>query len=131
MAILETWRRIVAALGRPGDQDGDWYAWGTVQVAHAGIGVALAGLGILAGLAPWLAAALAAALYGWGKEVRDLLQEPTWRIARDSLRDWLFVAGGCAVAAALSTGSGAAFAVALGLILIGLAIGVYQRAASA
>ncbi len=129
--MWELWRRILADLGRPDDQGRDWYAWGTVQVAHAGIGVALAGLLLAFGAAPWSGALFAALAYGLGKEMRDYRQARGWRTARDCLRDSLFVAGGCTIAAALHTHSAAGLAVALAAVVLGLAVGVYQRAAGA
>lgn len=124
------WRRVLASLAVPDDQGNDWFSWGAVQLAHAAIGVALAGLCIVAGLAPGLAAIVSALGYGAAKEIPDLMRVPTWRTARDSLRDALFVAGGACVAASLAAGSAVGFGVSLGAVVIGLAIGVYQRAAA-
>lgn len=125
--MIAAWRTVARELARPDDQGRDWYAWGTAQLAHAAIGVALAGAACLAGLAPVTAALVAGGGYAVAKELPDLLRAPGWRTARDCLRDALFVAGGAAVAAALHAGSVPAFAWAVAAVLIGLAVGVYQR----
>ena len=120
-------RAILAELARPDDQGRDWYAWLTAQAGHALLGVAMAGAWIMAGgaaLTAWLVVALG---YGGAKELPDLRRAPSWRTARDCLRDWLFVAGGAALAATLATGS-ALYWLALAAIAAGLSIGTYQRA---
>jgi hypothetical protein len=128
--MIEVVRAVLASLAQPDDQGRDWYAWGASQLAHAAIGVALAGIGIMAGLPAYTAAALAALGYGLAKEVPDFFRAPGWRTARDCLRDALFVAGGTFVAAALAAGSPVEFGAALAAVITGLSLGVYQRAAT-
>ena len=123
-------RLIVDELSRPDDQGADWYAWATVQAGHALLGTMMAAAGLLLGQ-PALTVLLAVALgYGLLKELPDLAAQPGWRMARDCLRDWLFVAGGAGLAVALHQNSPWAW-VAMGAIASGLIIGVVQRARAA
>lgn len=121
-------RAILRELARPDDQGANWYAWLTAQSGHALLGVAMAGAWIMAGgaaLAAWIVVGI---VYALAKELPDYAVAPSWRTARDCLRDALFVSGGAGLAATLAAGS-VWFWLALGAIAAGLTIGTYQRAA--
>jgi hypothetical protein len=128
--MIRVIRAILAELARPDDQGRDWYGWLTAQAGHALLGVVAAGAWIMAGgdvLAAWISVGL---VYALAKEVPDYLSAPSWRTARDSLRDALFVSGGAGLAATLAAAS-ALFWLALAALAVGLALGTYQRAARA
>lgn len=123
-------RAIKAELKRPDDQGASWYGWLTAQCGHALLGSMVAGGAVMLG-APGLAAWLAiSVLYGLGKELPDYISAPSWRNARDCIRDALFVSGGAGMAVTLAAGSAWVW-LALGAVVGGLAIGTYQRAARA
>lgn len=120
-------RAILDALATPDDQGRDWYGWTSTQMAHGLIGATLTGALVLASMGAWWAAALAAVGYAGAKEAPDVLRVPTWRTARDSLHDSLFVAGGAVVLAATVAGAPWVFGAAVALVVIGLALGVAVR----
>jgi hypothetical protein len=123
-------RAIYDELRRPDDQGVYWYGWLTVQAAHALLGLFFTAAAVMLGApgaAAWGAVSL---IYGLVKEVPDYAQAPSWRNARDCLRDWLFVVGGAGVAATLHAAS-LWFWAAMLAVIAGLAIGTYQRAARA
>ena len=119
-------RMILDELARPSAQKADWFAWGAAQMAHAMIGVVLAGA--LAFLLPgaW-AFAMAAVGYAVAKEVPDFRRAPGWAAARDCAQDALFVAAGAALAVTISGGDAALFGLVLAAAVAGLAVGVWQR----
>ena len=119
-------RMILDELARPSAQKADWFAWGAAQMAHAMIGVLLAGA--LAFLLPgaW-AFALAALGYAVVKEVPDFRRAPGWAAARDCAQDAGFVAAGAALAVTISGGDAALFGLVLAAAVAGLALGVWQR----
>lgn len=98
-------------------------------MAHGFIGAALTGALIVLGMGAWLSAAVVALVYGGGKEVPDALRVPTWRTARDSLHDALFVTAGALLTAAVALDLGAVFCVAALAVAVGLAWGVAVRLA--
>lgn len=126
--LLSKLRLVLAELARPGAQRDDWFGWAAGQMAHAMIGVVLAGalLFILPPIAAFLTAALG---YATLKEATDFRQSPSWATARDCTQDALFVAAGAALAVALSGGHDRLFAVALGAAVVGLALGIWARLA--
>ena len=126
--ILSKLRLVLAELTRPGAQRDDWFGWAAGQMAHAMIGVVLAGalLFILPPIAAFFTAALG---YAALKEVPDFRQSPSWATARDCTQDAFFVAAGAALAVALSGGHDRLFAVALGAAVVGLALGIWARLA--
>ena len=119
-------RVILDELARPSAQKADWFAWAAAQMAHAMIGVVLAG--VLAFLLPgaW-AFAIAAVGYAVVKELPDYLRAPGWAAARDCAQDAAFVAAGAALAVTISGGDAALFGLVLAASVAGLAVGVWQR----
>jgi hypothetical protein len=119
-------RLILDELARPSAQKADWFAWAAAQLAHAMIGVALAGA--LAFLLPGVwAFAIAALGYAVAKEVPDYLRAPGWAAARDGVQDAAFVAAGAALAVAIHGADGLLFCLVLGVAAAGLAAGVWVR----
>ena len=119
-------RVILDELARPSAQKADWFAWAAAQLAHAMIGVALAGA--LAFLLPGLwAFAIAALGYAVAKEVPDYQRAPGWAAARDGVQDAAFVAAGAALAVAIHGADGLLFGLVLGAAAAGLAAGVWVR----
>jgi hypothetical protein len=119
-------RVIWAELARPSAQRGDWFGWGAAQLAHAMIGVALAGA--LAFLLPGVWAFTIAALgYAAVKELPDYLRAPGWAAARDATQDALFVAAGAALAVAIHGADAVLFGLVLTASAAGLGVGVLQR----
>jgi hypothetical protein len=119
-------RLILDELAQPSAQKADWFAWAAAQLAHAMIGVALAGA--LAFLLPavW-AFAIAALGYAVAKEVPDYLRAPGWAAARDGVQDAAFVAAGAALAVAIHGADGLLFGLVLAAGAAGLAAGVWVR----
>jgi hypothetical protein len=122
------WRvkQILAELARPDAQKASWFAWAAGQMAHALIGVVLAGALLFFLPALW-AFAVAALGYAVVKEVPDYLRAPSWAGARDSTQDALFVVSGAALAVAIGGGHERLFIVAVCAALFGLGIGIYGR----
>jgi hypothetical protein len=119
-------RLILDELARPSAQKADWFAWAAAQLAHAMIGVALAGA--LAFLLPGVwAFAIAALGYAVAKELPDYLRAPGWAAARDGVQDAAFVAAGAALAVAIHGADGLLFGLVLGVAAAGLAAGVWVR----
>jgi hypothetical protein len=119
-------RLILNELARPSAQKADWFAWAAAQLAHAMIGVALAGA--LAFLLPdALAFAIAAYGYALMKELPDYLRAPDWAAARDCIQDAAFVAAGAALAVAISRADALLFGLVLAAGVAGLAAGVWVR----
>ena len=119
-------RVILDELARPSAQKADWFAWAAAQLAHAMIGVVLAG--VLAFLLPgaW-AFAIAAVGYAVVKELPDYLRAPGWAAARDCAQDAAFVAAGAALAVTISGADAAMFGLVLAAAFAGLALGVWVR----
>jgi hypothetical protein len=119
-------RLILDELARPSAQKADWFAWAAAQLAHAMIGVALAGA--LAFLLPavW-AFAIAALGYAVAKEVPDYRRAAGWAAARDGVQDAAFVAAGAALAVAIHGADGLLFGLVLAAGAAGLAAGVWVR----
>jgi hypothetical protein len=121
-------RLILKELAQPSAQKADWFAWAAAQMAHAMIGVVLAGA--LAFLLPgaW-AFAIAAVGYAVAKELPDYLRAPGWAAARDCIQDAAFVAAGAALAVAIMCVDAALFGLVLATAFAGLALGVWARIA--
>lgn len=121
-------RQILAELARPDAQKESWFAWAAAQMAHAMIGVMLAGA--LAFILPlgW-AFGVAALGYAVAKEARDFRRAPSWAMARDCAQDALFVAVGAALAVAIFAANAALFFAVLFAAAAGLALGVWARIA--
>lgn len=119
-------RVILDELARPSAQKADWFAWAAAQLAHAMIGVVLAGA--LAFLLPagW-AFTIAALGYAAVKELPDFLRAPGWAAARDATQDALFVAAGAAMAVAIHGADALLFGLVLTASAAGLGVGVLQR----
>jgi hypothetical protein len=119
-------RLILDELAQPSAQKADWFAWAAAQLAHAMIGVALAGA--LAFLLPgaW-AFAIVALGYALLKELPDYLRAPGWAAARDCLQDAGFVAAGAALAVAIMCVDATLFGLVLAAAVAGLALGVWVR----
>lgn len=119
-------RAILDELARPSAQKADWFAWGAAQMAHAMIGVVLAG--VLAFLLPgaW-AFAIAAVGYAVAKEVPDFRRAPGWAAARDCVQDAAFVAAGAGLAVAMMCVDATLFGLVLAAAFAGLALGVWVR----
>jgi hypothetical protein len=119
-------RLILKELAQPSAQKADWFAWGAAQMAHAMIGVVLAGA--LAFLLPgaW-AFAIVAVGYALLKELPDYLRAPGWAAARDCVQDAAFVAAGAALAVTIRGGDAALFGLVLLAAVIGLGLGVWAR----
>jgi hypothetical protein len=119
-------RLILKELAQPSAQKADWFAWAAAQMAHAMIGVVLAGA--LAFLLPgaW-AFAIAAVGYAVAKELPDYLRAPGWAAARDCIQDAAFVAAGAALAVAIMCVDAALFGLVLATAFAGLALGVWAR----
>jgi hypothetical protein len=123
-------RAILAELRRPDDQGASWYGWATAQAGHALLGLFLSAAAVMLGapaVATWVVVSI---FYALIKEVPDYAMAPSWRAARDCLRDWLFVVGGSGAAVTLHAAS-PWFWPAMLAVIVGLAIGTYQRAARA
>ena len=119
-------RLILDELAQPSAQKADWFAWAAAQLAHAMIGVALAGA--LAFLLPGVwAFAIAALGYAVAKEVPDYRRAPGWAAARDGVQDAAFVAAGAALAVAINGADGLLFGLVLAAGAAGLAAGVWVR----
>lgn len=126
--ILERLRLVLAELARPGAQRDNWFAWAAGQMAHAMIGVVLAGA--LMFILPPIAAFIAAALgYAALKELPDYRRAPGWAGARDCTQDALFVTSGAALAVAIEGAHDRLFAVAVVAAVVGLGLGVWARIA--
>ena len=126
--ILTKLRLVLAELARPGAMRDDWFAWAAGQMAHAMIGVVLAGA-LMFFLPPIWAFAAAALGYAVLKEVPDYRRAPGWAGARDCTQDALFVTAGAALAVAIAGAHGRLFAVAVGAAVVGLSLGVWARVA--
>jgi len=122
------WRvkQILAELARPDAQKASWFAWAAAQLAHAMIGVVLAGALLFFLPALW-AFAIAALGYALAKELPDYRRAPGWAAARDCTQDALFVTAGAALAVALWGAHDRLFLVAVGAAVVGLGIGIYER----
>jgi len=119
-------RLILKELAQPSAQKADWFAWAAAQLAHAMIGVVLAGA--LAFLLPgaW-AFAIAAVGYAVVKELPDYRRAPGWAAARDCLQDAAFVAAGAALAVAIGAVDARLFGLVLAAALTGLGLGIWAR----
>jgi hypothetical protein len=119
-------RLILDELARPSAQKADWFAWAAAQLAHAMIGVVLAG--VLAFLLPGVwAFAIAAVGYAVVKELPDYRRAPGWAAARDCLQDAAFVAAGAALAVAIGAVDARLFGLVLAAALTGLGLGIWAR----
>ena len=119
-------KQILAELARPDAQKASWFAWAAAQLAHAMIGVVLAGALLFFLPALW-AFAIAALGYALAKELPDYRRAPGWAAARECTQDALFVTAGAALAVALWGAHDRLFFVAVGAAVVGLGIGIYGR----
>ena len=119
-------RLILAELNTPSAQRDQWFLWSAAQMAHALIGVVIAG-GLLFVLSPGLAFATAVLGYALGKEVPDFRRAPSWATARDCVQDSLFVTAGAALMVAVAGGHERLFLVAVLAASAGLAWGAVTR----
>ncbi|MFN8992357.1 MAG: hypothetical protein ACK5X3_01615 [Pseudomonadota bacterium] len=124
--LRAAFRTILAELNTPSSQRDQWFLWSAAQMAHALIGVVIAG-GLLFVLPPWCAFATATIGYALGKELPDFYRAPSWATARDSIQDALFVAAGAALVVAIAGGHERLFMVAVIAAALGLAWGAFIR----
>ncbi len=124
--LRAAFRTILAELNTPSAQRDQWFLWCAAQMAHALIGVVIAG-GLLFFLQPWCAFATAAIGYALAKELPDFLRAPSWATARDCTQDALFVTAGAALAVAIEGGHERLFIVAIIAAAIGLIWGTLIR----
>ena len=123
---MKTLRLMLAELNTPSAQRDQWFLWCAVQMAHALIGVAIAG-GLLFVLPPWCAFGTPALGYALLKEIPDFLRERSWANARDCVQDTLFVTAGAALAVAIEGGHMTLLLAAVFVAAIGLAWGTLIR----
>ena len=123
---MKTIRLILAELNTPSAQRDQWFLWCAAQMAHALIGVAIAGA-LMFFIPTWWAFATAALGYALLKELPDFLQNRTWANARDCTQDALFVTAGAALAVAIAGGHERLFIVAIIAAAIGLVWGTFIR----
>ena len=119
-------RAILAEISRPSAQKDSWFLWAAAQMAHAMIGVLLAGALLFFLPGAW-AFAVASLGYALAKEVPDHLRQRGWANARDSVQDALFVAAGAALAVALWGQHDRMFLLAFLASAVGLWLGVAAR----
>lgn len=119
-------RLILVELATPSAQRDWWFAWAAGQMAHALIGVVLAG-GLMFIVPPVWAFALSALGYALAKELPDFLTARTWANARDCTQDALFVAAGAALSVAIAGAHDRLFFAALIAAAVGLWLGVVAR----
>ena len=118
--LRAAFRTILAELNTPSAQRDQWFLWCAAQMAHALIGVVMAGA-LMFFIPAWCAFATAAIGYALAKEIPDFLRERSWANARDCVQDTLFVTAGAALAVAIEGGHvtlflAAVFAAAIGLV---------------
>ena len=123
---MKTLRLILDELNTPSAQRDQWFLWCAAQMAHALIGVALAGA-FMFWLSPAWAFAATALGYALAKEVPDFRRAPSWATARDCVQDALFVAAGAALAVAIEGGHVTLFLAVVFAAAIGLAWGAAVR----
>ena len=123
---MKTLRLILAELNTPSAQRDQWFLWCAAQMAHALIGVVIAG-GLLFFLQPWCAFATAAIGYALAKELPDFYRAPSWATARDCVQDALFVTAGAALAVAIEGWHVTLFLAAVIAAAIGLVWGTLIR----
>jgi hypothetical protein len=117
---------MLAELNTPSAQRDQWFLWCAVQMAHALIGVAIAGA-LMFFIPTWWAFGTAALGYVLLKELPDFLRDRSWANARDCTQDALFVTAGAALAVALKGGHVTLFLAAVLSSVIGLAWGAAVR----
>jgi hypothetical protein len=123
---MKTLRLILAELNTPSAQRDQWFLWCAAQMAHALIGVVLAGA-LMFFIPAWCAFATAAIGYALAKELPDFYRAPSWANARDCVQDTLFVTAGAALAVAIAGGHERLFIVAIIAAAIGLVWGTFIR----
>ncbi len=123
---MKTLRLMLAELNTPSAQRDQWFLWCAVQMAHALIGVAIAGA-LMFFIPTWWAFGTAALGYVLLKELPDFLRDRSWANARDCTQDALFVTAGAALAVALKGGHVTLFLAAVLSSVIGLAWGATVR----
>ncbi len=124
--LRAAFRTILAELNTPSAQRDQWFLWCAAQMAHALIGVVIAG-GLLFFLPPWCAFATATIGYALAKELPDFLRDRSWANARDCIHDALFVTAGAALVVAIAGGHERLFIVAVIAAALGLAWGAFIR----
>jgi ABC-type phosphate transport system permease subunit len=118
--LRAAFRTILAELNTPSAQRDQWFLWCAAQMAHALIGVVMAGA-LMFFIPAWCAFGTTALGYALAKEIPDFLRERSWANARDCVQDTLFVTAGAALAVAIEGGHvtlflAAVFAAAIGLV---------------
>ena len=124
--LRAAFRTILAELNTPSAQRDQWFLWCAAQMAHALIGVAIAGA-LMFFIPTWWAFATAALGYALLKELPDFLRDRSWANARDCTQDALFVTAGAALAVAIEGGHVTLFLVAIIAAAIGLIWGTLIR----
>lgn len=124
--LRAAFRTILAELNTPSAQRDQWFLWCAAQMAHALIGVVIAGA-LMFFIPPWCAFATAAIGYALGKELPDYFRAPSWATARDCVQDALFVTAGAALVVAVAGGHERLFMVAIIAAAIGLVWGTLIR----
>ena len=126
--LHRTFRLILAELNNPSAQRDQWFLWCAAQMAHALIGVAIAGA-LMFFIPTWWAFGVAALGYALLKELPDFFQQRSWANARDCVQDTLFVTSGAALAVAIEGGHVTLFIVAVLSASAGLVWGTLDRLA--
>jgi hypothetical protein len=124
--LRAAFRTILAELNTPSAQRDQWFLWCAAQMAHALIGVIMAGA-LMFFIPAWCAFGTTALGYALAKEIPDFLRERSWANARDCVQDTLFVTAGAALAVAIEGGHVTLFIVAIIAAAIGLAWGTLIR----
>jgi ABC-type phosphate transport system permease subunit len=123
---MKTLRLILAELNTPSAQRDQWFLWCAAQMAHALIGVVIAGA-LMFFIPAWRAFGMTALGYALAKELPDFLRDRSWANARDCVQDTLFVTSGAALAVAIEGGHVTLFLAVVFAAAIGLAWGAAVR----
>ncbi len=124
--LRRTFGLILAELNMPSAQRDQWFLWCAAQMAHALIGVVIAGA-LMFFIPAWCAFGTTALGYALAKELPDFYRAPSWANARDCVQDTLFVTAGAALAVAIEGGHERLFIVTIIAAAIGLAWGALIR----
>jgi hypothetical protein len=127
-SLRRTFSLILAELNTPSAQRDQWFLWCAAQMAHALIGVAIAGA-LMFFIPAWWAFGVAVLGYALAKELPDFLRERSWANTRDCVQDTLFVTAGAALAVAIEGGHVTLFIVAVFCASAGLVWGALDRLA--
>ncbi len=119
-------RLILAELNTPSAQRDQWFLWCAAQMAHALIGVVMAGA-LMFFILAWCAFGTTALGYALAKELPDFYRAPSWATARDCVQDTLFVTAGAALAVAIEGGHVTLFLAVIIAAAIGLIWGTLIR----